>query len=132
MNSKRRGQAMVEFALIVPVLVMLTFGMLDLGRAFYFQEAIANAAREGARHGSTCEGSCTSGMTSAALAEVGTLSGVVVNSAIKSSDADSGSYAIVAVSYEFLLGTPIIQNLVGNSIVLRATCKMPAGTTFGS
>ncbi len=43
------GQSIVEAALVLPVLAFLTFGLLDFGRAYYFQVAITNAAREGAR-----------------------------------------------------------------------------------
>lgn len=44
-----RGQSIVEFALIFMVLILLTLGFLDLGRAVYMQSVLANAAREGAR-----------------------------------------------------------------------------------
>ena len=44
------GQAVVEFALIVPLLALITMGILDFGRVFYTYEALANAAREGARY----------------------------------------------------------------------------------
>jgi Flp pilus assembly protein TadG len=47
----RAGQSMVEMAMVVPVLALLTFGLLDFGRAYYFQVSITNAAREGARVG---------------------------------------------------------------------------------
>jgi hypothetical protein len=46
-----RGQAVVEFALIVPVLIMLLLGIMEFGRAVYTSNALANAAREGARYG---------------------------------------------------------------------------------
>jgi len=36
-------------AMVLPVLALLTFGLLDFGRAYYFQVSITNAAREGAR-----------------------------------------------------------------------------------
>jgi hypothetical protein len=45
----RRGQSLVEMAMVLPLLTFLTFGLLDFGRAYYFQVAITNAAREGAR-----------------------------------------------------------------------------------
>ncbi len=44
----RRGQALVELALILPVLLLLLAGAVDLGRAWYSQITITNAAREGA------------------------------------------------------------------------------------
>jgi len=43
------GQTLVEFALILPVLLVILLGVVDLGRAIYANNAIANAAREGGR-----------------------------------------------------------------------------------
>ena len=42
-----RGQAMLELALITPVLLLLLLGAIDLGRVWYSEITIANAAREG-------------------------------------------------------------------------------------
>lgn len=44
-----RGQSLVEFALILPVVLLLIFGILDLGRGVYAYNTVANAARQGAR-----------------------------------------------------------------------------------
>jgi len=46
-----RAQNLVEFALIFPVLMLLMFGIIDLGRIFHVLIAISNAAREGVRFG---------------------------------------------------------------------------------
>jgi hypothetical protein len=46
---RRRGQALVEFVLIVPILVLLLTGLLDFARAWSAQHALADATREGAR-----------------------------------------------------------------------------------
>jgi Flp pilus assembly protein TadG len=48
----QRGQSLVEFALSSVVLLLLVGGLVDIGRAIYMSEALSNAAREGARHGS--------------------------------------------------------------------------------
>jgi Flp pilus assembly protein TadG len=47
----QRGQSLVEFALSSVVLLLLVGGLVDIGRAIYLSETLANAAREGARHG---------------------------------------------------------------------------------
>lgn len=47
-RSATRGQALVETALIVPVLLLLLGGVADLGRAFYYKIAVTNTAREAA------------------------------------------------------------------------------------
>jgi Flp pilus assembly protein TadG len=43
-----RGQALVELAIILPVILLLVVAAVDLGRLFYAQIAVENAAREGA------------------------------------------------------------------------------------
>ena len=48
-RHQTRGQAMVEFALVLPVFVMLLVGMMDMGFALYSKMTVINAAREGAR-----------------------------------------------------------------------------------
>lgn len=48
-SSRRRGAAMIEFALVLPIFVALMFGILEFGRAFMVQQIITNGAREGAR-----------------------------------------------------------------------------------
>jgi Flp pilus assembly protein TadG len=47
MNQK--GQAMVEMALVIFLLVILIFGMTEFGRAMYTKNTLTNAARAGAR-----------------------------------------------------------------------------------
>jgi Flp pilus assembly protein TadG len=54
-----RGQALVEFALVVPIFLLLVFGLVDLGRAIYVNNAMAEAARDGARWGSVQARSAT-------------------------------------------------------------------------
>jgi Flp pilus assembly protein TadG len=48
-TADERGAAAVEFALVVPVFMLIVFGMIDFTRAYYTQSAIAAAVREGAR-----------------------------------------------------------------------------------
>ncbi len=58
----KQGQSMVEFALILPVMILVIAGIFDLGRAFFASITITNAAREGARFG-TLNPVNTGGMT---------------------------------------------------------------------
>lgn len=43
------GQALVEFTMILPIFLILLFGLVDFGRGFYTWLVVTNAAREGAR-----------------------------------------------------------------------------------
>ena len=45
----QRSQALIEFALVSPVLLLLLFGIVDIGRAVFYYDTVNHAAREGAR-----------------------------------------------------------------------------------
>lgn len=47
-TKKSKGQSLVEFALILPILLLLILGALDIGRIITTKIAVTNAAREGA------------------------------------------------------------------------------------
>ena len=44
-----RGQALVEFAIIIPILLAVLLGIVEFARAWQIQQVVTNAAREGAR-----------------------------------------------------------------------------------
>src|SRR5687768_16207985 len=76
-----RGQSVVEFALVSLTLLMLMFGIIDLGRGVYSRAMLANAAREGARTGMVAkrnEVTVPDGVTSCAAS---TYCGSIVTSA---------------------------------------------------
>ena len=48
-GRRERGQSLVEFALVLPVLLLFIFGIVDAGRLIYTYNTVSNAARDGAR-----------------------------------------------------------------------------------
>jgi hypothetical protein len=51
-KPRKRGQesqALIEFALISPLLLLLIFGIIDIGRAIFYYDTLNHAAREGGR-----------------------------------------------------------------------------------
>ena len=52
-HTRQSGQALVEFAMILPVMLLLFFALVDFGRGFYTWLLVTNAAREGARVAAT-------------------------------------------------------------------------------
>jgi Flp pilus assembly protein TadG len=50
-RSNQRGQAVIELALTLPLLLVVVFGIIDFGFMFQRYESVTNAAREGARLG---------------------------------------------------------------------------------
>ena len=59
--KSRKGAVIVEFALVVPFLFIIVFGVIDFSRAYTQLNAINSALREGARYGSTLRESDFSG-----------------------------------------------------------------------
>lgn len=49
-TRSRRGQTLVEFALVAPLFTMLLVGIITLGIGVFYQQQISNAAREAARY----------------------------------------------------------------------------------
>lgn len=49
MRKRESGQSAVEFALVLPILLLLVCGIIDFGWLFYNQLSVENACREGAR-----------------------------------------------------------------------------------
>ena len=49
--TNSRGSTAIEFALILPILVLMLFGIVEFGLLFYNQQIITNASREAARAG---------------------------------------------------------------------------------
>lgn len=48
-KTPERGAAAVEFALLMPILIMILLGIMEFGRAYNVQMSLTNAAREGVR-----------------------------------------------------------------------------------
>jgi len=57
-GTRERGQALVEFAIIAPLLLLLIFGIVDLSRLYHAWVTVEGAAREGARYGVTGRTDC--------------------------------------------------------------------------
>ena len=62
MSKKENAQTMVEFALVFPIILLITYGLIEFGRMMLIYTSVTGATREGARYGATalnyqnCEG----------------------------------------------------------------------------
>ena len=45
----QRGQSLVEAAITLPVVLLLALGVTDIGRGFYYKEAVTNSVRQALR-----------------------------------------------------------------------------------
>ena len=82
-RRRGRGQALVEFALALPVFLVLMLAVFDLGRAIYMYNGVSQAARELARvasvHPCTDLEACTLGNTTQVAAVLATQKGLIPN-----------------------------------------------------
>lgn len=49
-SRRGKGQALTEFALVVPILLVFLFGIFDFGRAIFIYSVVSDVSREGARY----------------------------------------------------------------------------------
>jgi len=49
-HGRSRAQALVEFAIALPILILVVAGVLELGRGYSYAVATSDAARDGARY----------------------------------------------------------------------------------
>lgn len=125
-RRRQRGQSLVEFALVFPVFVMLVFGLIDLGRLVYVDNAIAQAAREGARWGSV-QGRSSSATTrdDVRAYTLGIMTAVPGPTVAVSCELDGAARTacrtndtlVVSVSSPVSMLTPVIGQLVGTVTV---------------
>lgn len=119
-----RGQAMVELALVLPILLMLMLGIFELGRVLGAQMIINNVAREGARNGAVGYDS----------AEISTLvysrllwldpSRFQVTISPDDSARAKGQPLTVECRYSIDLMTPYMALFLPDPMPLSATCEM--------
>ena len=126
MKHRRRGQALTEFALILPVLMLVMLIAIDAGRLFYGWVNVNNAARIAANYAAAAPASSFgpgSAYESSVLNETNNSNCalVAVSAPTFAPDSNVGSSATVSLSCRFKLLTPFIGGLVGNPLMLSAT-----------
>jgi Flp pilus assembly protein TadG len=130
-----RGAALVEFAIFLPLLVIVTLGTVDFGRAYLLWNQVKNAAREGAAYAQLHPGEQAVSPAGCddpdnirwhARAEAGTASagfGVTVTPAVpggcdpSSPPVSSGDDITVTVTSPFTVLTPLLRQITGNPTV---------------
>ncbi|WP_210480637.1 TadE/TadG family type IV pilus assembly protein [Naasia sp. SYSU D00948] len=118
-----RGAAAIEFALVLPLLLLLILGILEFGRIYNIQISLSNAAREGAR--TMAIENDAAAARSAAAAAAPSLNPALSTGAVAISPATcgAGQTATATVSYTVTL----LTGYFGTSIPLSATGAMRCG-----
>lgn len=132
-RADQRGAALVEFALVLPLLALLVLGTVDLGRAFRLRTRLENAAREGSAYAQwypnrvrcadhddvesrvAAEDASSSGYE----VEVRSAGSVVTGCAAPGGGIGPGASVTVEVRSGFDVVTPLVGAVVGDRIVVR-------------
>jgi Flp pilus assembly protein TadG len=152
----QRGQALVEFAFVLPIIVLLIAAFIEVGRAVFAWNTIANAARQGARVAAVNQLTDTTdcdesrpvedpyvphwSIRGCAVAAAGALginaSNVAVSYAPPPSTTLScdptlhvGCIAAITVTYNYSVSTPFL-NWVIHSVTMSQTSQMPIERVF--
>jgi Flp pilus assembly protein TadG len=117
-QGRQRGQSMVEFALTLPLLLLMLMGMLDLGRGLYAYSVVANAAREGARAGIVASTSDSAIRTAVRQLTVG-LEAIPDNkiAITPAGSRTTGGTVKVTVTYNFRAATPLIDTFFPGGVL---------------
>ena len=135
--KKEHGQAMVEFALVLPILLLLIGGIIDFGWIFFNQISANNASREAARFVAVhyTEAPISKNIINAKTAaedkiEENVLSSFEMdaNSVTVSSDkplnpADA-DYITVSLKGNVIVLTPILQSILSDKYEIKADTTM--------
>lgn len=116
-----RGQSLVEFALALPILLLLIFGLVDLGRAVYINNALAEAARDGARYGSVqaraYSDATRNGVEDWVRARLDAIPNPTISAECTAGNATFGctvnDILVVTVRSDFQMITPVIGQILG-------------------
>jgi len=135
--AHRHGQAVVEFALILPVFLFLVVMALDFGRLFFSYVQVNNAAREGANYGQGAPSDVV-GITarvdaetnvqgqageaaSTVTASCATPAGTAIACSSATGGGGAGNTVTVKVHRPFSFLTPLMNNFFGGSFGMDAT-----------
>ncbi len=136
--KSQRGQALLETAMTLPLLLLVSVSIFEFGRVYQTWQVLTNAAREGARvavlPGQTAanvRARVQSYMTSGQLSNAATASVAVNQTASISIGAGTASASVVTVSYpfRFMVLQPVARLLVsgstlGTPFTLTASAEM--------
>jgi Flp pilus assembly protein TadG len=133
LRLREGGQALAEFALIMPLFAVLLLGLLDFGRVIYAQNTVSEAAREATRVGAVEPAATANKYTAIRDAAINRAPGIGLTSGdiVGNNCSDcfypdgalSGGRVVVTVSTTIQLLTPILSQIVGGSFTVTSTSR---------
>ena len=122
-QARATGQALVEWAVALTVLLWLCLGGVDLGRAFGIDIGLTNAARVGARYAVLVPTATDAQIRAKVQAEQSSLG---VTDAMITIDRSQADRRTVSITYPFTPFTPLVARLGdGTTITMTSWAAMP-------
>jgi len=138
-RRNQKGQSLLEFALVLPILLIIISGIVDMGHAMLLWSNLSNAAREGSRYGAANPGD-TLGIIQAVRSKIVTIRADDVHVAIayddgvfghnvNLSETIPGDYrVIVTPSYSYQPMTPFINRILPSMTVSFVSARTIVGS----
>ena len=129
-KNGEKGQALVEFTLLVPIFLLLLFAIVDFGMGFHAWITVTNSAREGARLGAVM---ATEQQIVDRVYQTSDLTNEATNMtvSVQGEQGAPGGSVVVEVDYDYDLITPLsgmIQffsgNVIGPTLTFSSTAEM--------
>ena len=116
-KGKEKGQSLVEVALVIPIMLVILAGVLDLGRLYYVTVALTDAAAEGAAYAAIhpSDGDGVVDRAQTASSELVQIDPDQVTYDCPTMTA--GTTVTVTVGYDFTLATPVINAMVPDGVL---------------
>ncbi|MCB2187521.1 MAG: pilus assembly protein [Deltaproteobacteria bacterium] len=111
--GREDGTSAVEFTLILPVLLLVLFGIIELGSAWYARQMMVNASREGARFGVLLsESEVGDTEVETRVQELLTEAGFPLEATVVSTGASSATGGLVTVQVTAQCEMPVLSTVI--------------------
>jgi Flp pilus assembly protein TadG len=119
MRKDERGQSMVETALLLPILLLIMVGIIDLGRFIYSYAHLQMAAQETVRLGGLDQNDQAITEFAHQYVNLGDKNQLQIDITPNDAGRHSGDYVTVKLKYPFTLYTPLIQALFPSPLFIE-------------
>ncbi len=109
--ERQRGQDLAEYALALPIVLLMLMSILDLGRVIYIYSSLHNSVRDGARYG-IINPTDAAGIEALVRTKAVGLDPIDLTVTVIQPDLDT---IRVGATYQFVVVSPVISVLVGGS-----------------
>lgn len=122
-----RGAAAVEFAIILPILMMVLLAIMEFGYAFFIQASVASAARVGVRSYAINYTVPNSQVTATNYAKAGLPAPTDLKTAVFTPACVRDGQTTLTITYRYHSLTGLLDRILGNDITVTGQGSMQCG-----